>query len=755
LRNPSEAVLMFLAALRVLDGKSAGPGVPGQAAAAALAALSTATPEQLSVLAATSAGNGILRRFAALLTPPPAGAESVKTLLDNALRQGGVLVVHRDVPETAAQQASRPGTAKPAAGAAADPPGGIHRLVLGRDVAVGRSAAERVSGVTYTGPAFTGRVALQPYLTADAANLDAGSDPDTAALLVLLAGRTDVALLDSVQARDAGLVTAGLDQWSATTDTGLPALLHAYKNAAPDEFDLFFALHGLDVQPGPVGGPQYQLLLIGPDGTGTVPTDDALRSFLGRTAGAQGAVAFSSDWAARFRLPAVVSAAHRRVQVAQAAPRAGAAANEFEKVAAKFRPFPAAYSIKFSTSTRLRDFFMNQMTGGKDKDRAHADPGSTIGRASHDGAASAKTLVAALVDLTDGFANPPYAGFDDGQSFYVGSMAKIGPMYAAFELRYRLRQLIAGVQAAKLDTAHKDWLTFVRQAIGKVWGPQICRDFFPGFDAKHLNTRYPDTFPDLKAMFSFGADGSVDFATMGPTGDASVKATGENGAVPSEMKFLEWMKLMIHWSNNEAAARVINSIKYPYINHVLREAGFFDPVSERGIWVSQDYGQGRWKKGADLMPLSPLGVLQYKATTNFTATAHDVASLLTLAAMNKLFGGDKESSSQDMVLLMRQTFPNDTAPPNPVGTGLAEPFAGAIGLTAGGTVRSKVGIGDALPAFPFHPMHDGVIIERTTTAGTRLHYVAVLLGGWEDEPLNLTYWNITANTLDASIAAMH
>ncbi len=155
LRNPSEAVLLFLASLRALD--RAGPG---PAATAALTALNAATPAQLSVLAATRAGNGILRRLAALLAKPPAGADPAlvatrQALLDNALHQGTAgartLVPHRDVPQTLAQQATRPGTAKAVAGAAADPPGGLHQLVFGRDVAAGPLAPARVSGKLYTG----------------------------------------------------------------------------------------------------------------------------------------------------------------------------------------------------------------------------------------------------------------------------------------------------------------------------------------------------------------------------------------------------------------------------------------------------------------------------------------------------------------------------------------------------------------------------------------------------------------------------
>jgi hypothetical protein len=763
LRNPFDAVLLFLAALRALDSSGA--------VTAALAALSSATPAQLSVLAATRAGNGILRRLASLLAAPPAGtdpaqAANARALLDNALHQGPAgsrtLVPHRDVPQTPAQQAVRRGTARAADGAAADPPGGLHQVVLGRDVAAGRPASARADGTSYTGPAFAGRVDLRSYLTADMDHLSAATDP---ALLTLLAnssgaGEADhVQRLDSVTARDANLVTAGLDQWGATTDAGLPALLATYKAAAPDEFDLFFALHGLDVQPGPAGGPAHQLLLIGPDGTGTAPDAGALRAFFGGTADANGAVTFSSEWAARFRLPVLVSAAHRRVQVAQAAPRAAAKSNDFEKKAAQFGPFPAAYKSPFGTSTSLAEKLNKRMTGGATFDRAHATAGSVIGHAKAGAAISADTLVAAVADLTGAPASPAYGGCDDDQTLYVGSLAKIAPMYAAFELRFRIRQLIAAVRAAGLHTTHKDWLALTRKAIDSVWGPQICRGF-PGMDSFHLNTRFKDTFPSLDTIFTFGADGSVDFAKGNfPTQaarDAAIKTAGGFGAVPGQMGFSEWMELMILWSNGHAAAKVIDSINYPYLNHVLREAGFFRPATMTGIWVSQDYDQGIWLKNTDLMQLSPLGARHYnKEKTNFMATARDVATLLTLIAMGKLFPTDTTHSCDEMLALMRKTFTGDTAPANPAGSGNPSPFAAAVGFTAGDTISSKIGLGDPIPEIKFMGLHECAVITHTTPAGRSVRYVAVVLGGYENSSQDRPYWDNTAVAVDGSIQDIH
>jgi hypothetical protein len=610
LRNPSEAVLLLLATLRALDRRGAG-----QAATAVSAALGAATPAQLDVLAATTAGNGILRRFTALLTPPPAGAAVAKNLLDSALHQGGTLVVHHEVPETLAQRAARPGKADPDVGSAADPPGGIHRLVLGHDVAVGRSAPVRVNAVNYTGPAFKGRVALQPYLTADAANLIPGN-PQKAALLLLLAGRSDQGLLDSVQARGTDLVTAGLGHWGATDGTGLPALLFAYKTAAPDEFDLFFALHGLDVRHGPAGGPQFQLLIIGPDGAGTVPAAGALQTFLGGSADASGAVTFSSDWVARFRLPALVSAAYRRVQVAQAAAQLAGAVDPVTLQAALVRPFPAVfYDLTFNPAKNndLAGHLTTRMTNGA----APPHEGGVIGAARNSHADDADTLAGAVVDLTGGAANLAYAGFFDDETFFVGSLAKILPMYAAFELRFRIQKLVNAVKAPGVPVTEQFWQEIL-QAVRDVWGPQIRR-VFPDFPRLNINQ-----IPDLDKMFTAAADGTVSFR-RGDAPESAIHDVGEFGTpTPTHMTFYHWQKLMILWSNNTAASMVINTIGYPYINRLLREAGFFNPATKLGLWISGNYRGGDWVRGDDLMTLTARGKKHYKAKSNFVATSREV-----------------------------------------------------------------------------------------------------------------------------------
>jgi hypothetical protein len=744
LRNPSDAVLLFLATLRALDSGGAGP-----AASTVLAALGAATATQaaqLKVLAVTRAGNGILRRFRTLLSTPPAGLDPAavtraQTLLTNALQPGGTLVVHHEVPETTGQQAD------------------IHRLVLGRDVAVGRSAPARVNDVSYTGPEFPGGVALEPYLAADADHLNPGNNPRMPALLTLLAGGrslpgtggTGNGLLDSVRARDDTLMTAGLGHWRATKSDELPALLFAYNSAVPDEFDLFFALHGLDVQPGPAGGPAFQLRIIGSNGTSTVPDAATLRTFFGVTDNGHGRFTYSSDWAARFRLPALVSLAYRRVQVAQATALVASTADPVTLHAAAVLPFPATSYVLAQDgllSGALARTVTNAMTGNVTPPAAS----SVLGRAKTNHAHDTDTLAAALVDLTGGTTTPAYAGFFDDKSFYVGSMAKIMPMYAAHELRFRIQQIVTSIRRDNLAATSQT----IFHAIGKAWGPQVCR-VFPDFPT--LDVRYPGRFPKLDTIFTIADDGTVRFRKGAATED-DIAQVGEKDIPPTDkMTFYHWQKLMILWSHDGAAGLVIDAIGFPYINHLLRAAGFYHPDTRLGLWISGNYASNDWKQGKDLFTLSDRGERHYKRTTNFVATPREAARLLALAALHKLCDGDVPSCD-DMIQLMRKHWLISAGPPLVLGGGTilggagTQTFIGeSVALVDPDTVSSKIGLSEAQPVTGLTGSSDCAIITRTEM-GTPLRYVAVILGGYKSGADSAAFAE-TAIALDDNILVMH
>ena len=184
LRNPFADVFLVFAALRRL-----GAGAPE----AALSMLDDMVGHQAALLAATSAGSAVLRRLDALLAGAPAALDPARVararaLLDAALFTGApgqrTRVAFSELPETPAQLAGRGPLG--AAGADRDPPGGYHRLVLGRDVGVGQIATETILGVDYRGPAYAGRLPPAPFVAADAALLP--TDAQSTARLEIVVG---------------------------------------------------------------------------------------------------------------------------------------------------------------------------------------------------------------------------------------------------------------------------------------------------------------------------------------------------------------------------------------------------------------------------------------------------------------------------------------------------------------------------------------------------------------------------------------
>jgi hypothetical protein len=116
--------------------------------------------------------------------------------------------------------------------------------------------------------------------------------------------------------QDAGILSTGIQQWSAHSDPELPALLHRFKQLNPAEFLLYFSLYGLDVRRN--GG--FMLRRIRPDDAVVdLPVADRLAFFGGTRAGAP--TTFQTHWAARFREASVASVDYRRAQILEATAR--------------------------------------------------------------------------------------------------------------------------------------------------------------------------------------------------------------------------------------------------------------------------------------------------------------------------------------------------------------------------------------------------------------------------------------------------
>jgi hypothetical protein len=309
-------------------------------------------------------------------------------------------------------------------------------------------------------------------------------------------------------------------------------------------------------------------------------------------------------------------------------------------------------------------------------------------------------LCGAVVDLTGDLALPPYAGHNDTDMLYVGSLAKIYPMYAAFVLRRRVTTQAKSMIADGLLTATAGWQDKVFAELKKAWQPQL--------DAAFLGL--PSGFPNLAQIFTLSPDGEAQFTENDPPlSDAEIAAAGAENNPPG--KFRDWMRSMLGWSNLKGASKCIRALSYPYINGVLGSAGFFDKPTKTGLWISGDFDGHDWlpndQAGQRLTPRWQQ--LPKHPVSNFTGTALQVARFMALLGQGTLVDS---ASSAEMINILGTPFIDggltNATPPRP--------FTSANG---------KVGIGTWDSRF-----HDCAVVgvERDADPTRTIRYAVVVLG---------------------------
>jgi hypothetical protein len=313
------------------------------------------------------------------------------------------------------------------------------------------------------------------------------------------------------------------------------------------------------------------------------------------------------------------------------------------------------------------------------RDMANVTFGNCIEAASQP--ADVSRLCGAVVDLTGGPDLPPYAGHNDTDMLYVGSLAKIYPLLAAFELRRRVTRQAKDMIKIGLSTVTAGWENNVCAELKKGWQPQL--------DAAFRGRGLPSGFPKLAKVVELSPDGTAQL----------------------RQEFLGWIRAALGQNDEAAAGKYIRALSYPYINGVLAAAGFFKPADKTGLWISGDYNGNDWlpADGAGLR-LTARWRSPGHAVSNFTGTALQVVRFLGLMAQGKLVDSD---ASKEMISLLGIPFLFNTlrnATPSP------RPFTLAEG---------KVGIGTWDDRF-----HDGAIvrIERDGDPARTISYALVVLG---------------------------
>jgi hypothetical protein len=321
------------------------------------------------------------------------------------------------------------------------------------------------------------------------------------------------------------------------------------------------------------------------------------------------------------------------------------------------------------------------------------------------------SLCGAVADVTGRPrpALPPFFGMNQTDMLYVASLAKIYAMYAAYELRQRVEAHTKAMIADGLSTSTAGWESKVFVALEKAWKPKLNAAF----------PRLPQGFPKLANIFILSSTGDVNFAERDPPlTDAELDAIGEFGT--PQGKFRDWMRLMLRWSNNEAASRCILPLSYPYINGALAAAGFFDSSAKKGLWLSGDYLGHDWLPNNRAgQPLSPRwAALQGRATSNFTGTSFQVGRFMTLLAKEELIDA---YSSTDMISILNGA--------SGIGSYIKRGLELATPPRSFGVVKSKIGFGD--DGFS----HDCAIVtvDRGGDPMKKLTYVSVVLGSPPDK----------------------
>ena len=328
-----------------------------------------------------------------------------------------------------------------------------------------------------------------------------------------------------------------------------------------------------------------------------------------------------------------------------------------------------------------------------------------------------KDLCGAVADLTGSPPSPPYAGHNDTEMLYVASLAKIFAVYVAFELRKRVQMQAKSMIKEGLSTAKAGWEKRVFSELKKGWQPKLDAAF-PGLPS--------GLFPKLADIFVLSTAGDATFVEASPAvTDADLDAikvrnpkTGvvnvdpENGTPIG--KYRDWMRLMLRWSNDEAASKCILPLSYPYINGVLGSAGFFDKSAKNGLWLSGDYEGNDWIPGPGNragQPLTPRWAVIQKTKagnrtkSNMMGTAFQIARFMTALDQGKLVD---TASSAEIINLATGAH------------GIGSYIQGALaGARDGIVLASKIGYGDDSVS------HDCAIVAGSAPV---IRYVSVILG---------------------------
>jgi Beta-lactamase enzyme family len=372
----------------------------------------------------------------------------------------------------------------------------------------------------------------------------------------------------------------------------------------------------------------------------------------------------------------------------------------------------------------------------------------------------------AIVDLSDNLLQPRYAAYNDTLQKPIGSLAKLLPLYGAFELRHNL-------SAALLDFGAPDLNTLAQRArsnLASVKGssgsrPLIEKLFVLSPDGSDLdfpfgvNGTAPQRYDDqLLALVNSLIPTRIGRTTrpnpepgklpLSRLDDDTILANEltdarTQGRAPTE----DQLRLMAGWSDNVSAAIITRALGFDYLWALANRSGLYrrswEPLTRNdfkaagagGLCLTSDYNYGRWHKRPAGVPGSP----------SQGGSARSIALLMSKLALGVLVDSRSSFAMREM---MRKSGPGGLAGPpayrgetSPLGKGMLQ-----AGWSAGQHEWAYDGSTTLPPDEPMavskvgytetESMSNALIVrtKRDRTAGGQKMITMVLVGiNWMDD----------------------
>jgi hypothetical protein len=210
----------------------------------------------------------------------------------------------------------------------------------------------------------------------------------------------------------------------------------------------------------------------------------------------------------------------------------------------------------------------------------------------------------ALVDLTNPTA-PSYAGVNDQAEIEIASVGKICAMYAAYQLREDCRFLAKSLSTSDPAAASQTVLNSSLAKWSDAGNPpyiQAIAQSPPNLDNIFDFTHGDDDSWNVDFKLTPSITTTADPNPTDPTVIASIKSAldsldeaakharsqASRNAL-AQVSFLEWLRLMIGFSNNTAAGFCIRNLGFPYIDALMQQTGLVNPTAATGLRLAYDY----------------------------------------------------------------------------------------------------------------------------------------------------------------------